>query len=124
MGRSARTRRSRWRRSATARASRPHAGRRASTSAGCSRALDGVDDRQARYVCELVAIAPDGHELTGRGILEGRIAASARGAEGFGFDPIFIPDGAEQTVAELGDQWKTSNSHRARAARALEARLS
>ena len=76
-------------------------------------ALDGVDDRRARYVCELVAITPDGRELTARDPRRPDRAA-ARGREGFGFDPIFIPDGAEQTVAELGDEWKTSNSHRAR----------
>ncbi|TML24466.1 MAG: hypothetical protein E6G32_03615 [Actinobacteria bacterium] len=42
-----------------------------------------------------------------------------RGVEGFGFDPIFIPDGEKRTVAELGNGWKSKNSHRARAARAL-----
>jgi XTP/dITP diphosphohydrolase len=41
------------------------------------------------------------------------------GSEGFGFDPVFIPDGEERTVAELGNDWKRENSHRARAARDL-----
>jgi XTP/dITP diphosphohydrolase len=86
-------------------------------------ALAGVDDRQARYVCELVAISPDGEEHRGTGTLEGRIAAEPRGAEGFGFDPVFVPDGEERTVAELGDAWKAENSHRARAARALADQL-
>ena len=83
--------------------------------------LDGVEReaRGARYVCELVALSPKGEELRGTGILEGRIAEQPRGAEGFGFDPVFIPDGEERTVAELGDAWKAQNSHRARAARAL-----
>jgi XTP/dITP diphosphohydrolase len=81
--------------------------------------LDGVADRSARYVSELVALAPDGEELRGTGMLTGRIAAAARGSEGFGYDPIFIPDGEKRTVAELGDAWKARNSHRARAARAL-----
>ena len=78
-----------------------------------------AEGRRARYVCELVAVSPDGDELRGTGILEGRIADEPSGSEGFGFDPIFVPDGEEQTVAELGDEWKAENSHRARAARSL-----
>jgi XTP/dITP diphosphohydrolase len=81
--------------------------------------LEGVQDRRARYICELVAISPEGAEYRGTGILEGRIADEARGSGGFGFDPVFMPEGQEQTVAELGDDWKRENSHRARAARAL-----
>jgi XTP/dITP diphosphohydrolase len=81
--------------------------------------LDGVEDRRARYVSELVAIAPDGQELRGTGVVTGRIAQEPRGSEGFGYDPIFVPDGDEQTVAELGDAWKARNSHRARSAQAL-----
>jgi XTP/dITP diphosphohydrolase len=84
--------------------------------------LRGVEGagRRARYVCELVALAPGGAgEARGTGVLEGRIAAEARGREGFGYDPIFIPQGEERTVAELGNDWKRENSHRARAARAL-----
>jgi XTP/dITP diphosphohydrolase len=81
--------------------------------------LEGVEDRRARYVSELVAIAPDGEEFRGTGIVTGRIATEPRGSEGFGYDPIFIPDGEERTVAELGDVWKSRNSHRARSASAL-----
>jgi XTP/dITP diphosphohydrolase len=81
--------------------------------------LDGTDERSARYVSELVAIAPDGYELRGTGILSGRIANEPRGDAGFGYDPIFVPDGEQLTVAELGDGWKAQSSHRARAARAL-----
>jgi XTP/dITP diphosphohydrolase len=81
--------------------------------------LGGSEDRKARYVCELVAVAPDGREVRGTGVLEGRIAEEPRGSEGFGYDPVFIPDGEEQTVAELGSEWKSRNSHRARAAQAL-----
>ncbi len=86
-------------------------------------ALDGVADRRARYVCELVALAPDGRELRGTGTLEGRIAQEARGTEGFGFDPVLVPDGEERTVAELGNEWKAEHSHRARAAHALRTTL-
>ena len=74
------------------------------------RQLEGVDDRRARYVCELVALSPKGEE--------------ARGSEGFGYDPVFVPDGEERTVAELGNEWKRENSHRARAARALQSAVS
>ena len=85
--------------------------------------LEGVEDRRARYVCELVALAPDGRELRGTGVLAGAIATSRRGSEGFGYDPVFVPDGETRTVAELGDAWKARHSHRARAARALSATL-
>jgi XTP/dITP diphosphohydrolase len=77
------------------------------------------EGRRARYVCELVALSPAGQELRGTGVLEGRIAREPRGDEGFGYDPIFVPDGEEETVAELGNEWKAENSHRARAARDL-----
>jgi len=86
-------------------------------------ALAGEENRRARYVCELVALAPDGRELRGTGTLEGRIADEPRGAEGFGFDPVFVPDGEERTVAELGNEWKSEHSHRARAAWALVGNL-
>ena len=84
-------------------------------------ALAGVpgDARRARYVSELVAVGPDGSEVRGTGTLTGRIAEHASGREGFGFDPVFVPEGEERTVAELGDDWKQQHSHRANAARAL-----
>jgi XTP/dITP diphosphohydrolase len=82
-------------------------------------ALDGVDDRSARYVCELVGVSPEGEEFRGTGTLEGSVATEPRGSEGFGYDPIFVPDGETRTVAELGNAWKRTNSHRARAARAF-----
>ena len=80
-------------------------------------------DRSAQYVCELVCISPEGVLFHGRGVLTGTIAAAAAGDEGFGFDPVFIPNGETQTVAALGDAWKTVHSHRALAARALLAAL-
>jgi XTP/dITP diphosphohydrolase len=83
--------------------------------------LEAVEDRRARYVCELVLIAPDGTEAHGSGVLEGRVAHEPRGSEGFGYDPVFVPPGEERTVAELGNEWKARNSHRARAAAALTA---
>ncbi len=86
-------------------------------------ALGEAEDRHARYVSELVALAPDGRELRGTGTLEGRIAHEPRGSEGFGYDPIFVPHGEELTVAALGNEWKARNSHRARSAAALLAEL-
>jgi len=83
--------------------------------------LEGVEDRRARYVCELVLIGPDGEETRGSGVLKGRIADGPRGSEGFGYDPVFIPAGEDGTVAELGNDWKSRNSHRARAAVDLRA---
>jgi XTP/dITP diphosphohydrolase len=84
--------------------------------------LDGVGDRSARYVSELVLLTDD-EEIRGSGELAGRIADEPSGHEGFGYDPVFVPEGDERTVAELGDAWKERNSHRARAARALLAAL-
>ena len=83
--------------------------------------LAGETDRRARMVTALIAISPEGEERVGTGVLEGTIATARRGTSGFGYDPIFVPDGYEQTCAELGDDWKNENSHRARAARALAA---
>jgi XTP/dITP diphosphohydrolase len=86
------------------------------------RGVEG-DGRRARYVSELVAIGPDGEEVRGTGIFEGRIAEEPRGSEGFGYDPVFVPAGEAQTVAELGNGWKHSHSHRTLAARDLLRKL-
>ncbi len=80
--------------------------------------LEGVEDRRAQYRCEVVCLSPQG-ELRGSGTLEGTLATEPRGSEGFGYDPIFIPEGETKTVAELGNDWKVENSHRARAAQVL-----
>jgi XTP/dITP diphosphohydrolase len=86
-------------------------------------ALAGEDDRRARYVAELILLAPDGHEVRGTGVLEGTIATTASGHAGFGFDPVFVPLGETLTVAELGEAWKAQHSHRALAAQDLLAKL-
>jgi XTP/dITP diphosphohydrolase len=82
-------------------------------------ALEGVADRRARYVAELVLLLPGGVELRGTGVLEGTIAERPSGREGFGFDPVFVPAGESRTVADLGDEWKATHSHRALAAQDL-----
>jgi XTP/dITP diphosphohydrolase len=81
--------------------------------------LGAESDRRARYVCRLVVLPPDGDEIVASGTLAGRIADAPHGSEGFGYDPIFVPEGETRTVAELGNAWKAQHSHRARAARAL-----
>jgi XTP/dITP diphosphohydrolase len=83
--------------------------------------LAGIEGegRRARYVSELVALGPDGAALRGSGMLEGRIGTDRKGTEGFGYDPVFVPEGENRTVAELGDRWKREHSHRAAATRAL-----
>ena len=81
------------------------------------------DARRARFRC-FVALARNGDLLgTFEGIVEGRIANKARGDAGFGYDPIFIPDGFEQTFGELPTEVKNTISHRAKAIRALADRL-
>ena len=81
--------------------------------------LTGVENRRARYVCEIVVFTPGGDEIIAGGMLEGEVALEPRGDEGFGYDPVFVPLGETATVAELGNMWKVEHSHRAQAARAL-----
>ena len=86
-------------------------------------AMAGKENRRARYVSALAAIAPHGGETVVAGTFEGTIAEAASGSEGFGYDPVFVPDGETQTVATLGNEWKSRHSHRASAARQLLATL-
>jgi len=85
--------------------------------------MHGEVDRAARYVCALAAIGPDGGELVVRGTLDGRIADEPAGTGGFGYDPVFVPQGESATAAALGDDWKAQHSHRARAASSLLAAI-
>jgi XTP/dITP diphosphohydrolase len=81
--------------------------------------------RQARYQCVLVFVrsATDERPLIARGTWEGSIAPAARGAGGFGYDPVFVPAGETRTAAELSADEKNRVSHRARALHALVAML-
>jgi XTP/dITP diphosphohydrolase len=82
------------------------------------------DQRRARFRC-ILAVARDGHVLaTFEGVVEGKIAERPRGSHGFGYDPIFIPNGFKETFAELPVNVKNNISHRAKAIRKLQARLS
>lgn len=79
------------------------------------REMQGVADRRARFRCTMV-LAKDGvAHAHFCGTVEGRILEEARGSQGFGYDPLFAPEGGSQSFAELGDAVKHSLSHRSRA---------
>lgn len=75
-----------------------------------------AEQRRARFVCVVAIAAPDGAVLnTSEGTCNGTIIFEPRGSGGFGYDPLFVPDGFDQTFAELSDTVKNRLSHRARA---------
>lgn len=80
--------------------------------------LDGKDDRSARFRT-VIALVQGSDETLFEGIVDGRIAPEERGTEGFGYDPVFEPEGLGLTFAELGVETKNSMSHRARAVKRL-----
>lgn len=95
-----------------------YAGPQADTPANNAKllaALQGITDRRARFRCVLALAAPDGSARIVDGRCEGRILEALRGAHGFGYDPLFVPDGHTQTFAELPPEVKNRISHRARA---------
>ena len=77
--------------------------------------LAGVTDRRAQFTCAMALVAPDGTEHVFTGHCPGRIRTEASGAGGFGYDPLFEPDGFDRTFAELAPEEKNSISHRGRA---------
>ena len=83
----------------------------------------GPRARRARFVCCVVALAPDLTEYAATGHWWGAIAAAPRGGGGFGYDPVFVPEGSDLTVAEWPPAAKDQASHRALAGRALVERL-
>ena len=85
------------------------------------RQLDDVPDpdRTARFVCAMALVTPDGREVVRHGLVEGRLLRAPRGENGFGYDPLFVPDGYQQTTAELDPAAKDAISHRGRAVRAI-----
>jgi XTP/dITP diphosphohydrolase len=82
------------------------------------RGIHGAN-RRARYRCVLVLAAPDGKELTAEGRFEGFVLEAPKGTGGFGYDPLFQPEGDTRTLAEYADDEKNAVSHRGRAARRL-----
>lgn len=98
-----------------------YAGQQAGDEERIAKILDelaetGDESRRARFVC-VMAVADEKGEIKflAEGICEGKIAWQPRGGNGFGYDPIFIPDGFEQTFGELSSTVKREISHRARA---------
>lgn len=87
------------------------------------REMEGIQDRRARFrtVLAMVGAGPD---KTFEGTIEGRITEAPKGAGGFGYDPLFVPEGEERTFAEMDPVAKNTISHRARAVAALAAYLS
>ena len=83
----------------------------------------GLKGSPARFQAAVVLAWPDGREVAAGGVCEGRVVLEPRGEAGFGYDPIFIPDGFDETMAELGSGRKNALSHRGRALRALKRRL-
>jgi XTP/dITP diphosphohydrolase len=77
--------------------------------------MAGQADRSARFVCTMVLARGGVEQAHFRGVVEGRLVDALHGTGGFGYDPLFIPEGHEQTFAELGDEVKNSLSHRSRA---------
>jgi len=79
-------------------------------------ARTGSANRRARFVCAIAIVSADGEVLNlSEGICNGSITFNARGTSGFGYDPVFVPDGYNETFAELSDEIKNEISHRARA---------
>lgn len=100
-----------------------YAGERASDAENNAKLLKMVQvrsplNRSARFICTMVVYSPNGQEHVLEGHLNGQIALQARGTTGFGYDPVFIPEGFEQTMAEMGPK-KNGISHRAIAVKKL-----
>lgn len=77
--------------------------------------MSGKQDRGARFRCTMVLARGGVEQANFSGTVEGRLVESLHGAGGFGYDPLFIPEGHGQTFAELGDEIKNTLSHRSRA---------
>ena len=88
--------------------------------------MEGVpaDERTAKFVSVITMVYPDGTVLTSRGECAGRILTAPAGDGGFGYDPLFVPDGYEKTFAQLTADEKNAISHRAVALVELERLLS
>jgi XTP/dITP diphosphohydrolase len=80
-------------------------------------------ERTARYRCVAVCAWPGERDVWAEATCEGRLILEPRGTGGFGYDPIFVPEGGSRTMAELTDEEKNAISHRGRAFRALRATL-
>ena len=78
------------------------------------------EERKAKFVSVITLIFPGGEALVARGECAGRIIEAPTGENGFGYDPLFVPDGYDKTFAQLGPEEKNMISHRAKALEKLE----
>ena len=85
--------------------------------------LSDKADKSAHYTAAIAIVYPDGREVTAEGYMYGRIIDTPRGDRGFGYDPIFVPEGEQRTVAEMSDSEKNEISHRASALKKLLSKL-
>ena len=86
--------------------------------------LADASDRSAHYTAAIALVYPDGSYVTSEGYMYGKIIHAPRGTGGFGYDPLFVMDGEERTVAEMTPEEKNAVSHRARALAGLLEKLS
>ena len=77
--------------------------------------LEGVTDRRAKFVSSICCLLPGGAEIRTEGECPGQILTEPHGEGGFGYDPVFMPDGYDESMAVLGQETKNRISHRARA---------
>lgn len=108
-----------------------YAGEPCDDAANNAKLLDALSDvadeaRTARFVCQLVFLDENGNEVDARGTVEGRIAHEAHGENGFGYDPLFLPEvfEFERSLGEAKPEEKNAVSHRGNALRELRAKLS
>ncbi|HEX8100840.1 MAG TPA: RdgB/HAM1 family non-canonical purine NTP pyrophosphatase [Actinomycetota bacterium] len=104
------------------------AGRQATDRENLQLLIDRVratppDERTARYRCFAVCAWPEGEDVAAEAVCEGRLILDPRGTGGFGYDPIFVPDGFQNTMAELEPAQKNEISHRGKAFRSLRAAI-
>ena len=85
--------------------------------------LKDKEDKGAHYTCAMALVYPDGRLVSAEGYMYGTITEQRRGERGFGYDPIFIPEGDVRTVAEMTDEEKNAISHRGKALVALLEKL-
>jgi XTP/dITP diphosphohydrolase len=85
--------------------------------------LEGVEDRGAHYTCAMFIAYPNGSSVSAEGYMYGSITHTRIGTGGFGYDPLFRPEGEERTVGQMTDDEKNKISHRAKALSALLEKL-
>ena len=77
--------------------------------------INWVSNSSAKFICCLTIFWPNGKSYTSKGIIKGKISTQKKGKNGFGYDPIFIPNGYDQTFGEMKPKLKMSIDHRFKA---------